>query len=52
MIKGAVNSEVKLSFGDKELCAIITNDAVADLEIQTGDEVYAIFKASSVILVG
>lgn len=52
VIKGAVNSEVKLSLGDKELCAIITNESVSDLKIQTGDEVYAIIKASSVILVG
>ena len=51
VIKGAVNSEVKLSIGDKSLCAIVTNDAIADLNIQTDDTIYAIFKASSVILV-
>lgn len=51
IIKGAVNSEVKLSVGEKSLCAVVTNDAVADLQIAAGDEVYAIFKASSVILV-
>lgn len=52
VIKGAVNSEVKLSFGEKELCAIVTNDAVSELDIQVGEDIYAIFKASSVILVG
>ena len=51
VIKGAVNSEVKLSVGEKKLCAIITNDAVADLDIKANDSVHAIFKASSVILV-
>ncbi len=51
VIKGAVNSEVKISVGQSQICAIITNDAVEDLEIKKGDSVYAIFKASSVILV-
>ena len=51
VIKGAVNDEVKLSLGEKSLCSVITNDAVEDLSIQKGDTVYAMFKASSVILV-
>ena len=51
VIKGAVNSEVKIAVGESQICAIITNDAVEDLEIKKGDSVYAIFKASSVILV-
>lgn len=51
VIKGAVNSEIKLLLGDKPLYAIVTNDAVKDLNITTDDNVYAIFKASSVILV-
>lgn len=51
VITGAVNSEVKLSVGEKKLCAIVTNDAVKDLDIKANDTVYAIFKASSVILV-
>lgn len=51
VIKGAVNSEVKLTIGGKKLCAIVTNDAVEELQINKGDDVYAIFKASSVILV-
>jgi molybdate transport system regulatory protein len=51
VIKGAVNSEVKLKIADKSLCAIVTNDAIEDLQIKKNDSVYAIFKASSVILV-
>ncbi|MCK9492573.1 MAG: TOBE domain-containing protein [Sulfurimonas sp.] len=49
--KGAVNSTVKLKIADKNLCAIVTNDAIEDLQIKKNDSVYAIFKASSVILV-
>jgi len=51
VIKGAVNSEVKIAVGSTALCAIVTNDAVDDLAIKTNDTVYALFKASSVILV-
>jgi len=50
IITGAVNTEVKLSAGKKSLMAVVTNDAIADLELKVGDEAYAIFKASNVIL--
>lgn len=50
-IKGTVNSEVKITVSGSSICAIVTNDAVEDLEIKAGDTIYAIFKASSVILV-
>lgn len=49
--RGAVNSEVTLQVGDKTLCAIVTNNAIGDLNIKANDSIYAIFKASSVILV-
>ncbi len=51
VIKGGVNSEVKLSLEHQTLCAVITNDAAEDLGLQKGDVVYAMFKASSVILI-
>ena len=51
VIKGAVNGEIKLALGANTLCSIITNDAIESLGIKTGDDVYAIFKASSVIIV-
>lgn len=51
IIPGAVNSEVKLSLGTQILCAIITNESCKGLNLKTGDQVYAFFKASSVILV-
>ena len=50
VITGAVNSEIKMSLGDAILTAIITNDSCAELMIKQDDEVYAIFKASSVII--
>lgn len=50
VIKGAVNSEVKLSLGTAVISAIVTNDAIEDLSIKASEDAYAIFKASSVIL--
>lgn len=52
VIKGAVNSEVKIAVGSSIVCAIVTNESVEDLSIAKDDTIYAIFKASSVILVG
>lgn len=52
VIKGAVNSEVKISVGGSTICAIVTNESVDDLSIAAGDTIYSIFKASSVILIG
>lgn len=51
VIKGAVNAEIKLALEHQTLCAIITNDAADDLALAKGDVVYAMFKASSVILI-
>lgn len=50
VINGAVNAEVKMSFGDSALTAVITNDSCNELMIKKDDTVYAIFKASSVII--
>ena len=50
VIKGAVNSEVKLSLGTSVISTIVTNDAIEDLSIKASQDAYAIFKASSVIL--
>jgi len=51
VIKGAINSEVKLSLGTAIISAIVTNDAIEDLSIKVSEDAYAIFKASSVILI-
>ena len=44
---GEVNSEVNFS---NDLHVIITKDAKEELDLKVGESVYAIFKASSVIL--
>ena len=51
VIKGAVNSEVKLSLGNNIISAVVTNDAIEDLSIKVSEDAYALFKASSVILI-
>jgi len=50
VIPGAVNSEVKMRVADKTLAATVTNEATKELKIKENDTVYAIFKASNVIL--
>ncbi len=49
--KGAVNAEVTISLkGGVPLTAVVTNGAIDNLGLQTGNEAYAIVKASSVII--
>lgn len=47
---GMVNSELKLAMGDQTLTAVITEDAVDDLDFNVGDTVYALIKANFIIL--
>ena len=49
--QGAVNAEVTLSLkGGIPLTAVVTNGAIDNLGLTTGEEAYAIIKASSVII--
>jgi molybdate transport system regulatory protein len=49
--KGAVSTEVTLTLkGGETLCSVITNESAGVLDLKTGKEAYAFFKASSVIL--
>ena len=48
--KGAVNSEVKVSVGNTTVTAIITNEAVEELNLQEDKEVLVIIKASDFIV--
>ena len=49
--KGAVNAEVIIVLPNKtELVSIITNSSAKDMKLKKGKEVYAIIKASNVIL--
>ena len=50
IIEGMVNSELKLSLGSSTLTAVITEEALKDLEIAKGDTVYALIKANCIIL--
>ncbi|MBO7668932.1 MAG: TOBE domain-containing protein [Firmicutes bacterium] len=49
--KGAVNAIVKMSvLGGKSLSACISNAAVEELDLATGEEALAVIKASSVMV--
>ncbi|NJD61578.1 MAG: LysR family transcriptional regulator [Deltaproteobacteria bacterium] len=49
--KGAVSTEVTLTLkGGEILCSVITNESAGVLGLKAGVEIYAFFKASSVIL--
>ena len=51
IIEGAVNSEVTVELpGGVEIVSIVTKKSVADLGIIKGKDVYAIIKASSVMI--
>jgi molybdate transport system regulatory protein len=50
IIDGMVNCELKLFMGSAMLTAIITEEAAKELEIKKGDTLYALIKASSIIL--
>ncbi|MGR9051665.1 MAG: TOBE domain-containing protein [Gammaproteobacteria bacterium] len=51
VVKGAVNAEVTLDIGGGDkLVAIVTNDSVDHLELAAGKEVYALIKASWIIV--
>jgi molybdate transport system regulatory protein len=47
---GMVSCELKLNMGAQNLTAVITEEAAKELQIQKGDTVYALIKASSIIL--
>ena len=49
--KGATTANVRIGIeGGAVITASITNDAVEDLRLATGDDVYAVIKASNVIV--
>jgi molybdate transport system regulatory protein len=50
--RGAVNDEVELEVaGGVKLVAVVTHDSVEELDLEQGSEVFALVKASSIILV-
>jgi molybdopterin-binding protein len=51
MIPGAVNTEVVIELpGGTEIVSIITKSSADSLAVQEGKEVYAVIKASNVML--
>ena len=47
---GAVNSEVVIDVGGTEIVSIITKTSVEALGLEEGSEVYAVIKASDVMV--
>jgi molybdopterin-binding protein len=45
-----VSSEVVLDVGGQEMCAVITTGSVKRLELKVGDDVFALVKATSVMI--
>jgi len=51
IIEGAVNSEVILELaGGTEVVSVITKESVQNLKLAVGKDVYAVVKASSVMI--
>ena len=49
--KGATTSHVRIDIGNGiVITSAITNEAVADLNLKTGDEAWAVIKASAVMI--
>ncbi len=48
--KGAVTAHVRLDIGGAVVTASITNEAADELKLAVGDEVYAVVKASDVMI--
>lgn len=50
IIKGATTSHVRIDIGGAVVTAAITNEAVDDLKLKSGDQAYAVIKASDVMV--
>lgn len=51
IMAGAVNSEIIIELPDgTEIVSIITKDSVKSLELKKGKDVYAVIKASNVMI--
>lgn len=48
---GVVTAKVTLNIGgNNEIVSVITMDSIAELDIKVGDEAYAIFKSTEVMI--
>jgi molybdopterin-binding protein len=51
IIQGAVNSEIIIELpGSIEVVSVITKESVENLELKVGKDVYAVIKASNVMV--
>jgi molybdopterin-binding protein len=51
VVQGAVNSEVVIELpGGNQIVSVITKESVQNLKIQVGKSVYAVIKASNVMI--
>ena len=48
--KGQTTAHVRINVGGRVVTASITNEAVDDLKLQTGQQAYAVIKASDVMV--
>ena len=48
--KGTTTAHVKIDIGGQTVTAAITNDSVDELKLATGQDVYAVIKASDVMV--
>lgn len=47
---GGVMTEVTLDVGGNKLCSVVTNDSISNLGIKQGDQITAVIKSTSVML--
>jgi molybdopterin-binding protein len=51
IVPGAVNSEIVVELpGGQQIVSVITKESAENLQLQVGREVYAVIKASNVII--
>jgi molybdopterin-binding protein len=50
IVKGGVMAKVVMDYKGEEIVAVITVDSVDDLDLQTGDQVTALVKATEVMV--
>lgn len=50
VIEGAVNGEVRIKVGEKTLTAVITNEAIRELDLKAGMEACAVIKSNHILL--
>jgi molybdopterin-binding protein len=51
MEQGAVNSEIIVELeGGQQIVSVITKESVENLQVQVGKDVYAVIKASNVMI--